>query len=773
MEQVIIGGMHFKKWIIREGKMHKEIEAILDNEDHDERLYKAALWYIENNIPVVPIMRNGKQLPPKETGINYGSPSKKKVTIEKWFHPERGKFAGWNIGIACGRINGVFAIDIDKHGGEDGELNFHNKLKSEGEDYPKCPVQLTPSGGKHLLFRWGEGGECTSGKIAKCVDTRGGTNDQYKGHIVAFPSIIDGNIYTWEEWDFIPDAPEWVLKITSKGNWKGDKGEGRGNENVTSDDVEMPITETQIKRMLTFVDPDECDYEKWLKVGMAIKSQYPDDLGLGLWEEWSKEGQRYKTGECYIRWEGFSDFGTVRAGTLFYYATQSGWEKQEDEKQGNSFDRLVAKMNEEYGVVSLGGKIRILREKNKENLYGMDMHYELYDKDSFKTLLENKTVTVVINEKPKKIPVANIWLGHEGRRTYVNGLAMFPKGEVPEGYYNTWSGFAIDSIEGDCSLLLDHIKHIVCDDKPELNTWLLDWLADLMQDPANPKGCCIVMKGDEGVGKGILANTIGRIFGPHHRHLIDDTHLTSNFNAHLVDAITLFADEITWGGNKKTAGKIKGLITEKYLVAERKGVDAVAYINMVHIFIASNSDWVIPAGKGSRRWFVLNVPDDKKGDRKYFDAIVYEINNGGIEALFHFLLNRKITSDLRVAPETKGLSEQRVLNTQSDTVFHWWRKCIISDRVGTPDLESDSPLTWPMLVSKMGLYETYENHVSARKGIPVIENVFAKRMIEFGVKPKRVKIKNVAGRLRVYELPDVGQATKIMNNMIPGAIEDD
>jgi hypothetical protein len=37
--------------------------------------------------------------------------------------------------------------------------------------------------------------------------------------------------------------------------------------------------------------------------------------------------------------------------------------------------------------------------------------------------------------------------------------------------------------------------------------------------------------------------------------------------------------------------------------------------------MASNNDWVIPAGPDARRFFVLNVSDARKQDFSYFEKI--------------------------------------------------------------------------------------------------------------------------------------------------------
>ena len=704
-----------------------KLKEIAKNPDYKWQVYLAALEYIKSGYYLVPLVKNDKRLPRKEFNVNYGNASKNKKVIDKWFNPDSGKFAGWNVGIACGRDGGVFAIDVDMHGTVNGFKNLE-RLVEENQSLPHGPLQETPNGGKHYLFRWQENAACTTNKIAPGIDTRGGESNVCKGHIVVWPSHVNGKTYEWVIGGELPDVPSWVMERMGV-MWKPTKY-GRGNENVGSDDYEQIIPVKQISDMLAHVAIDEIDYDAWLKVGMAIKSQYPDDEGLEIWDDWSKTGIRYKTDECRIRWAGFSLEGSVRAGTLFYYAKEGGWQVDpldKDVVSGNKYDELVARMNEEFAIVSVGGKIRILREKEPE--HSTMMHYDLLDKDSFRTLLQNETMIMVDNNgKAKNVSVADIWLGHEFRRTYPNGMGLYPS-KAPNGYYNTWNGFSVVPRPGDCTLFCDHVKDIICGGSIDLYEWVMDWLADLIQNPDDPKGCAIVMRGGEGIGKGTFANAIGELFGPHYRHLIDDSHLTSNFNAHLLDAIIVFADEITWGGNKKTSGKLKGMVTERSLVGERKGVDAILYRNMIHMIVASNSEWVIPAGADSRRWLVLDVAGDRANDVSYFNSIRDELDNGGKEALIFILNERKITNNLRHAPETEALREQRILNSQQDTVLNWWVRCLMAEFIETPDEKEFEPgqdevTHWPEMVNKVSLYDEYEAWCLKRNQRPVSMNVF-------------------------------------------------
>lgn len=724
------------------------LQQIEDISDYKAKVYNAAMLYAAAGYYVIPVVKNGKGIPPKKHNVNYGHAARNKKTIEKWYNPDTGVFAGWNIGIATGRHDGVFVMDVDKHGEDNGFDTLDRILDEEGEVMPSGPVQLTPNGGKHYLFGWQKDAASSTGKIGPGVDTRGGLVDACKGHIVVFPSTIKGIQYEWESGGPLPTIPMWLMVSLGKVWHQPTRGTGRGNEAVTDADLEDNVPLGQVTRMLTAVNPDEVTYDEWLKLGMAIKSQHPDE-GLDIWDEWSSHGERYKPDECKIRWDGFADDGTVRMATLFYFAKQHGHALEPTDKKPNRLGMVTERMNEYHAVVVTGNKFRILREMGGE-IEKMTDPFQLLTRADFKALYENDTICTN-PEKGKFVSVADIWMADPNRREYSKGMGMYPDG-APEGYYNTWNGFDVEPVEGNCSLFKAHILNMICNGDEDLNMYVLDWCADLFQHPSDPKGTAIVLRGQEGTGKGTFADTIGMMCSPHYTHLTDEAHLTGQFNSHMSNSLIVFADEITWGGNRQTAGKLKGLVTEKYLMLERKGIDAISQRNMVHVIVASNSDWVVPAGANSRRWLVLDVSIENRSNEKYFKPIYKELSNGGTEAFLYEMLNRKIECALTLAPETEALEEQRSMVTgQEDNIMRWWIRILVSGKMVCDDLDEADNVGWPKQVSKVDFYDEYEEYCDRKKINAIPSNPFFKKMVKFGF--VNLKKRVPGGRMTVYTVP--------------------
>jgi hypothetical protein len=116
---------------------------------------------------------------------------------------------------------------------------------------------------------------------------------------------------------------------------------------------------------------------------------------------------------------------------------------------------------------------------------------------------------------------------------------------------------------------------------------------------------------------------------------------------------------------------LKALITEPTLPIEGKYQNVVSVANLLHVFVASNNDWVVPASLVERRWFVLDVADSRAGQLDYFKAIVAEMETGGIAAKIWDFLRRDIGAfEPREVPQTQGLRDQKLHSL--DSLHRWW-----------------------------------------------------------------------------------------------------
>ena len=245
------------------------------------------------------------------------------------------------------------------------------------------------------------------------------------------------------------------------------------------------------------------------------------------------------------------------------------WKSLEKEKSANTVDAVISEFNQRYMVVNEVGKAVIYAPA-----YDAVLKRRRFDRITFEDLLKlylNRLVQVGVDKEgnPTFKQVANVWLRHSERRQYIHGVVFDPSGrEVQDGVLNLWEGYAVKPVPGDWSLLRNHIGRIICDGDRVRFSYLMGWMARMLQFPAEQGEVAVVLKGGEGTGKGTLANALLHIIGHHGFAISNAKHLIGNFNGHLRDAIFLFADEAFFAGDKTHVGTLKSLITEPYLTVE-------------------------------------------------------------------------------------------------------------------------------------------------------------------------------------------------------------
>ena len=158
----------------------------------------------------------------------------------------------------------------------------------------------------------------------------------------------------------------------------------------------------------------------------------------------------------------------------------------------------------------------------------------------------------------------------------------------------------------------------------------------MIQRPAPTAEVAIVMRGLKGTGKGMLGKWLLRLYGQH--RTLHRQRRTSHWTVQRDICGTrslIFADEAFFAGDKQHEGVLKAIITETSLLIEAKYRTPVMASNMLHLLMASNATWVIPASHDERRYLMLDVAADRKGDAGYFRRLDRQMVRGGLAAMLH------------------------------------------------------------------------------------------------------------------------------------------
>ncbi len=165
-----------------------------------------------------------------------------------------------------------------------------------------------------------------------------GLHPETNGYYTAF-----GQGFEWV--NSLPEFPEWLLNaIINKNVKQGVPAKettrivGQNFAITTVIDLDRDI---KLAKEATWGMPPEAadDYDIWITVGQALHSL--DESLLDEWDEWSKQSDKYKEGECHKRWLSFSKGGGRSIGSLIHTAKENGWEPTQEHKVMNVDDATL------------------------------------------------------------------------------------------------------------------------------------------------------------------------------------------------------------------------------------------------------------------------------------------------------------------------------------------------------------------------------------------------------------------------------------------------
>jgi hypothetical protein len=630
---------------------------------------RAALRYVERGIAVLPLWwpladgrcacgnpqcdSVGKHPIGKLVRHGVKDATKDQNKVIRWWN----QYPHANIGLACGQISGIVVLDID---GPTGAATLAALLAVHGQTLePQNFVETgRVDGGRHGYFRYPANTQVPGRKEGGLELKSDG------GYVVAPPSLHkSGKRYTWHNLaeDGLEELPQCLIAFARRKEKTAKTAKTKtadGERSLLDDAGILPVytlaEEKRIRDALKYIPADNRD--DWFRIGCALFSTGWGDKARQIFDDWSQTSEKFDEAEQEKLWNSFArgyEGKFITLGTLYFMAKQHGWEEPPPDD--------IAKLNKQFFAIrKLGGKC-VVGEMVPNPLNEGEM-LSVQSADAFRLWFLNRKYSL-----NKKKTLGTAWLSHPQRRQY-EGVDLIPgePQELQDGKLNLWRGFGVEPKQGSWQLMYQHIRNILADGDAKAAEYIMRWTAWKLQHPGERAEVALVLRGGKGAGKGIFLHALRKIFGTHSLHITNQEHLVGKFNAHLRSCLYLFVDEGYWAGDRKAEGVLKGLITESTIMIEQKFVDAMQWPNRLGIVMSSNSDWVVPASHDERRYVCCDInnkyaegacPDDER--IAYFEALRAELDNGGLGAMLHDMLQWKLGNwHPRQIYKTKGLRDQ-------------------------------------------------------------------------------------------------------------------
>ncbi|MCH8502896.1 MAG: DUF5906 domain-containing protein [Ectothiorhodospiraceae bacterium] len=223
---------------------------------------------------------------------------------------------------------------------------------------------------------------------------------------------------------------------------------------------------------------------------------------------------------------------------------------------------------------------------------------------------------------------------------YLDQVGFDPSERDPAVQLNTWSGWPMKPEPGDCDMILTTLEYLCSgeENSQEVFDWLLCWMAYPLQNPGAKMSSAVIMHGPQGTGKSAVFQTLARIYGEYST-VLNQRGLEDRFNSDWVDSkLFLLAEEVvTRQEMYHIKNELKELVTGTSVRVNPKNVAAYKQRNQINLVFLSNEDQPLPLENDDRRHLVIWTPPQMT--EQWYDQLWYEIENGGVAAFYHHLLN--------------------------------------------------------------------------------------------------------------------------------------
>ncbi len=294
----------------------------------------------------------------------------------------------------------------------------------------------------------------------------------------------------------------------------------------------------------------------------------------------------------------------------------------------------------------LNGEVGLVRKTNEivEILTG-----NVYTPAAFSESVYKNRVYTETDDKNRMVRkfAAKEWLAIE-HRTEFTEFAYDPSCNrvvTDSGAYNTWYAqkwatepsktFAGRPVSMEpWERLFNHVFQSLTEAE---RLWVRQWLAYPIQHPGTKLYTALLVWGrTTGTGKSRIGETMKTIYGKNYA-VINNAHLTANFNEWAENKQFIVGDEISIGDKRGVANTLKGLITSDTIRLNIKNRKSFVIDDCINFYFSSNHEDAIYLENHDRRFFIVHAEIDRLPGTFYTDYMRWLEEEGGAARLFYYL----------------------------------------------------------------------------------------------------------------------------------------
>lgn len=338
-------------------------------------------------------------------------------------------------------------------------------------------------------------------------------------------------------------------------------------------------------------------------------------------------------------------------------------------------------LQDRFRLVKLSGRFYIVDMEEVRLIKSgrVKKSLEYFEKPSADLLMKRFLEGLSTPSDPKR-DIQSFWI-HPSTKIYER--VAFSPVDNDHNTLNLWTPTPIEPRPGIWTAIYKFLAEVICSNDSVLLTYLLNYLAHMLQKPADKPGVMIVLLGGQGTGKGMFFRLLQRIWPTTSLMVSDVKRVLGNFNDVLAYHYVVFFDEALFVGDKASTERMKSLTTEPRIVIEGKYQPTRDIDSYHRFFAASNAEHFIHTDADDRRLMVFRVSSERQRDHAYFNALMSSFDGGDMVAAFvHDLLVRDLSNfNVRDQPSTREHAKQKLRSLSGFRRF-WFEVLMLGDLRG-------------------------------------------------------------------------------------------
>ena len=233
------------------------------------------------------------------------------------------------------------------------------------------------------------------------------------------------------------------------------------------------------------------------------------------------------------------------------------------------------------------------------------------------------------------------------------------------------------------------IRHL-CNGNEIYFRWVINWIACFFQTLEKSQ-VSLVLKGDQGTGKGLLFEILSKLFGKEFCVVIDDDRLGSNFKNWISDTLFFNLNEIAHDmkGRKSVKNFIKMLVTDPSMQTEKKYENASETEIFGNVLVTSNENYPLEIEPSDRRFTVISTGKALKKIEVNTSELIVNMENE-LEAFAAYL--KLYPADLELYHTALDTPEKQAMIDGTTDRFTLFARAIVEKDISYFDiLEEEKP----------------------------------------------------------------------------------